>query len=472
MVLGIEQGALAVSFVCAGAALMLVAGTQILDWYWLVALALAGLAIGFIRLRKRALTRYAVAQALDQKLALHDTISTAWYVSGRPEIAATPAGQTQLSQAEALAPTVDTARVFPFRGRRAWGVAFALSALAFGLFTVRYLVRHDLDLRQSLVPLHLDRLAAQMRDALTTKDDSARAMDSIEQQTGNSQQAALTEPDDPRMNDVVGLKNPTSAPDREAQAPKSPATGQVPPDSVESSHGDHGKSATGKPNAQEATGNEQPKSSRQEASREQSQPASDQASPGLMDRMKDAMSSLMAKMNPSNSSQAGRQASAHNPEAPDADQNKAQGDPSQMQASSSKTSRSDATAQSKNGKQGQATEMSQSPQSQSSRASNREGGNQSKSGVGSQNGMKDLKEAEELQAMGKLAEIIGKRSQDVTGEMMVEVPSGRQQLRTAYSDQVGHHSDTGGEINRDEVPLMFQQYVREYMERVHRQPSE
>ena len=74
--------------------------------------------------------------------------------------------------------------------------------------------------------------------------------------------------------------------------------------------------------------------------------------------------------------------------------------------------------------------------------------------------------------MGKLAEIIGKRAQDVTGEMMVEVPSGRQQLRTAYSDRVGRHSDTGGEINRDEVPLLFQQYVREYMERVHRQPPE
>ena len=472
MVLGIEQAALAVSLVCAGAALMLVTGTQILDWYWLVALASAGLAIGFVRLRKRALTTYEVAQALDQKLALRDTISTAWYVSGRSEMAATPAGRTQRSQAEGLAATVDTARVFPFRGRRAWGLAFALGALAFGLFTVRYLVRHDLDLRQSLVPLHLDRLAAMMRDELTTNGHSARAKDSMEQQTGNSQQAALTEPDDPRMNDVVDVKNPTSAPDQEAQAPKSPATGQIPPDSVESSKGEKGKSATGKPNAQGATGNEQPKSPQQGANQNQSQPASNQTSPGLMDRMKDAMSSLMAKMNPSNSSRNAQQANAHNSEAPDADRNPSQGEKSQMQASSSKTSRSDASAESKNGKQGQATEMSQSPHSQSSRASNREGGNQSKSGVGSQNGIKALKEAEELQAMGKLAEIIGKRAQDVTGEMMVEVPAGRQQLRTAYSDRVGRHSDTGGEINRDEVPLLFQQYVREYMERVHRQPPE
>jgi len=271
-------------------------------------------------------------------------------------------------------------------------------------------------------------------------------------------------------NDVVGVKNPTSAPDQEAQAPKSPATAQVPRNSVESSNGEKGSPATGKPDAQGATGSEVSKASRQGAGREESQAASSQAKPGLMDRMKDAMSSLMAKMSPSNSSQSTRQTSTHNSAAPDADQNQSQGDQSQMQASSSQNSRSNADAQSKNGQTGRATEMSQLPQSQSARASNREAGNQSKSGVGSQNGTKALKDAEELQAMGKLAEIIGKRSKDVTGEMMVEAPSGQQQLRTAYSDRVGRHSDTGGEINRDEVPLIFQQYVREYMERVHRQP--
>ena len=71
--------------------------------------------------------------------------------------------------------------------------------------------------------------------------------------------------------------------------------------------------------------------------------------------------------------------------------------------------------------------------------------------------------------MGKLAQIIGKRSQDVTGEMMVEVPSGKQKLRTAYSRELGEHADRSGEINRDEVPLIYQDYVREYMQRVHRQ---
>ena len=52
---------------------------------------------------------------------------------------------------------------------------------------------------------------------------------------------------------------------------------------------------------------------------------------------------------------------------------------------------------------------------------------------------------------------------------MVEVPNGKQQLQTKYSQKVGRHADLGGEINRDEVPLIDQQYVREYMEQVRKQ---
>jgi hypothetical protein len=72
--------------------------------------------------------------------------------------------------------------------------------------------------------------------------------------------------------------------------------------------------------------------------------------------------------------------------------------------------------------------------------------------------------------MGKLAEIIGKRSASLTGDMQV-VPSGKQQLQTQYTHEQGKHADLGGEINRDEVPVEDQEYVREYMERVRKAPG-
>ena len=73
--------------------------------------------------------------------------------------------------------------------------------------------------------------------------------------------------------------------------------------------------------------------------------------------------------------------------------------------------------------------------------------------------------------MGKISEIIGKRSANVTGEISVEVPSNQQPLHTAYSQNNATHSDAGGEISRDEVPVIFQQYVQQYFEQVHKQST-
>jgi hypothetical protein len=77
-----------------------------------------------------------------------------------------------------------------------------------------------------------------------------------------------------------------------------------------------------------------------------------------------------------------------------------------------------------------------------------------------------MREAEQLQAMGKITEILGKRSANVTGEVMMEVASGKQQLRTEWSQQQANHAEAGREIHRDEVPLMYQQFVQQYFEEI------
>jgi hypothetical protein len=94
-----------------------------------------------------------------------------------------------------------------------------------------------------------------------------------------------------------------------------------------------------------------------------------------------------------------------------------------------------------------------------------------KSGVGKADGDKSIKDAEQLQAMGKISEIIGKRAKDIAGEVMVEVNGGKQQLRTQYSNSAAKHAESGGEIHRDEVPLQHQQYVQQYFEQVRKQST-
>lgn len=73
--------------------------------------------------------------------------------------------------------------------------------------------------------------------------------------------------------------------------------------------------------------------------------------------------------------------------------------------------------------------------------------------------------------MGKITEIFGKRAQNVTGEVMVEVGSSKQQLKTPWAPKQATHVDAGGEIHRDEVPLIYQQFVEQYFEQIHKSPA-
>jgi hypothetical protein len=121
-VLSIEQLAIAVALIFGGGILMLLLGTQILEWYWLVLLAFAGLGVGAWRVRSRVFGRYHVAQLLDRKLGLHDSLSSAWFLRSEP---ADPdvAARFQLEYAERLAATVYPASALPFRRSRLWILA-------------------------------------------------------------------------------------------------------------------------------------------------------------------------------------------------------------------------------------------------------------------------------------------------------------------------------------------------------------
>ena len=110
-------------------------------------------------------------------------------------------------------------------------------------------------------------------------------------------------------------------------------------------------------------------------------------------------------------------------------------------------------------------------QSQSGDAGNEQsdqaGQQAAQGGAGQKDGAKDLKAAAQLEAMGKLEEILGKRAEDIKGDIMVEVSSGPQRLRTEYSSATASHGSSGTAIHRDEIPLALQPYVESYFEQLH-----
>src|SRR5437868_6609103 len=80
----LDKGALALTIGLGGAVLLLLVGTQILDWYWPVLLAVVSLGVGVYQLRKHIPSRYELAQTIDRRMVLADSISTAVYFSAHP----------------------------------------------------------------------------------------------------------------------------------------------------------------------------------------------------------------------------------------------------------------------------------------------------------------------------------------------------------------------------------------------------
>jgi hypothetical protein len=201
-----------------------------------------------------------------------------------------------------------------------------------------------------------------------------------------------------------------------------------------------------------------------------SQQASSQTeSNSLMDKLKDAMQNLLSRLK--TQPQAGEsQRAANSP------QRSEMGEPREMQGqkgsqSLGKQMGGKANGQPQGEQKGEGAEKAEGGSGkQQGGSESRDASEQGKSGIGKEDGSKDIKQAEQLAAMGKISEIIGRRSQNLTGDVMVEVNSGKQQLRTAYSQQNANHTEAGGAINRDEIPLAYQRYVQQYFEEIRKAP--
>ena len=148
---------------------------------------------------------------------------------------------------------------------------------------------------------------------------------------------------------------------------------------------------------------------------------------------------------------------------------KGQQSASKQQSKGEKNNSQSGDAQDQQAAEGQEAQNSQSQSSerQDSPMANKQPG----SGAGNRDGAKDVHQAEQLAAMGKISEIIGKRAANLTGEATIDVQNTSQQLRTSYQEKSAEHSQAGAEINRDEIPVALESYVEQYFEQVRKQPA-
>jgi hypothetical protein len=191
-------------------------------------------------------------------------------------------------------------------------------------------------------------------------------------------------------------------------------------------------------------------------------------SSSLMSKLKDAFQNLLSRAN----AQPGRQGAPQQGK----DQKSATGKPQPGSPQNGKDepsrngSRQGDAQEGEEGSEARNSESAQQGKGQG-KSDSEQAGKQPGSGIGSQDGDKAIRNAGQLAAMGKITEILGKRSATISGEATVEVQSTSQQLRTPYAQKGAKHTHGGADIGRDEVPVSLEPYVQQYFEQVRKQAA-
>lgn len=456
------------AFAAGGLALVLFLGTRYLEWWMILLPAGVVLCLGGVRMWRRFPGAYAIAQRLDHGAGLPDLLSTAIHFRGNaaynPEFL-----ERQRAQAESAARQFDLASAIPYRFPRALYPLVALSLLASGLVVLRYSLTRSLDLRAPLTEaLFEDQLAHQARRQQPAANKSWKALKAAETLMARLNMSAS--PDQRRDQDELdqaidqALAPPSQGNAGQGQKSEKGAGKNGQQNTANSpEQGKNGDPLDGKESANSSPNQDgkSPDSQQNGAPSDKNQNgnSSDGNSSSLLSKLKDAVSNMFSRSRQDGGeSQKGAQQNADMAKADRQSSEKNSGGKGQQQGQAqTDADEGDPNGDPQQGEQAQGKNGTKTAAQNSAQAG---------SGIGSQDGAKDLRAAAQLKAMGKISEIIGKRAATVTGETMVEVQSGNQQLKTDYTQKSASHGDANSDLNRDEIPAALQTYVANYFEQV------
>ena len=439
-----------------GLTILLLAGTRWLEWWALLIIAVLAVAHAGYRLMRSMPSRYSTAVQLDQRAHLCDSLSTAFHFAGLKGSFA----EGQRYQAEEKSRTVDVKQAIPLEFPRALYAVLGMLLLTASLAALRYGITHRLDLRAPITEvLFEDQAARRPNDRQAQERETSRRKKLEDAEALLAKMGIPLSPDQAQQPDALD-----KAIDQALNAPAPAGEKNLKGDAGDKT----GNGKAGDPLDQPANGDPMDdKTAGKPPGDENKESGGDKGSPkaggnndstSLMSKLKDAVSNMFSKasQNKNDNAQKSSQQQSGSGKAEKSKSDKGSGKNQEQGQDSSDTQEGEPDGQAQDGQQAQAKSASKNSQQ----------AGQTGSGVGSQDGAKDLHAAEQLRAMGKISEILGKRAATVSGETTIEVQSGNQKLTTAYSRKASAHGEADGDVSRDEIPVTLQPYVREYFEQV------
>nr|MCU0229038.1 hypothetical protein [Bryobacterales bacterium] len=452
----LQEAGAALAVVAALFGLLLLGGAQVLSWMAAVLLMVVGMGWLVLRLRGEWLDVYQTAQELDHSWGLPDTLSTACHYQRSHAFSDArlahlrPLLDRQQQDATAVLEQRQIADAFPLRLGRVHLAALLICTVAVALFGYRYFQTTRLDLRDQLASLHIPFIDSEgAPPPLLSEDERYRP----EPEAKRSALEDYNPPYDPGRERLDGTYNDmppvTGINVNESQQGEGQQADNLPTDSTL----DMRNELAADPRRQQSGGKE---GDRRDGDKPQSK-----GKESLLDKFQQAMSNVMDKLaNRQNDSMEQRGEKGNQQQAQNSGQQ--QGDGSDDSSNREGNQKSENPQASENAQQGLGGQQAQETGKQNAGAN--ESASDAPSSVGAEDGAKDLAAARQMEAMGEIAEILGQRTEQVKGEMKVEVQAQKEQsLTTTMRNVRATHRDTGGEMTRDEVPLRLQNYVKEYL---------
>ena len=465
----LQEAAWAGALVLLGPVLLLVTGRQWFAWPLLILFVLAGIGWAAWRLYRRRPTPYQVSQTLDVRLAAQDQISTAVYFLD----AGSTAACEQRHAAARLAATAGIEDAFPVAAPRSLYALAAVFVVASTLCAIRFFLEKPFRLDQPLPRVIQQALNPNQpparqpqapHDQLQSKTqphaiplDNPETLIEAERQPGQDP----SQPSVAASDSEAGRQPDPSRPPEEAATGDpfgDPAAGDrddMPIQSYEDMLERDAKNGLAKPDGKQGTN--------QESSSSSNQAAADAESNSLLAKLREAMNNMLSKLQQKPSGN-GKQQTQSGAPSNSGEQQEGKGEGQQGAGQPQPGGQQSS--------EGEGAESDQPSAGQGAAAKNgakaSEGGQKGSSGdgAGSQEGDKAIQDALQQEALGKLTELYGRRAQNVTGEVTVEAQSGKQTLRTPLSAKQGEHRDSGGQVSRDEIPLAYQAYIKEYFSKI------
>ncbi len=465
----LREAVWALTIAALGPTLLLALGRHWFPAPGLILFLVAGVAFGAWQLRRRAPSLYTVSRALDLRLATQDQISTAVHYLDSGD----PVAAVQRRAAVRLAEDSRPETLFPLTAPRSLYALAAVLLIASGLWAIRQILEKPPLLEHSVPGLIARALRGEDRPSPNQPAEVLEARQAARNKQGaqpyENQDLQGQQQPDPTATAAAG----NAAADRPDEAGKLEnvpgaegfSTGDDPGDPMASDLDDpiqsyedmldrDAKSGLSKADSKEGRDGEGNASDGKAASQEAS---------SLLNKLREAMNNMLARMQQKAPGSSGRQQAQGSPSNQGAEQQEGRGE-----GKGAGQPQPGQQAGEGEGAEGEATEGASQSAAAKTAGKSGEGGPKGNAGdgAGSQEGDKKIQDALQEEALGKLSELYGRRGANVSGDFTVEAQAGKQTLRTPQSARSARHTNLGGDISRDEIPPAYQDYVKEYFNKL------